>query len=235
MNEVKQAHGSCFVTLTYDDVHLPPNGTLVVSHCQNFFKRLRKNIHPRKVRYFLGAEYGDVGRRPHYHAILFGLTKEDTRTIERSWGLGFVHVGDVTHDSACYVARYTEKKLYGDGRIDYVGRKVIPEFGLMSSNPGIGAAYADQNKNFIKQNAFVIVKGSKVSLPRYYAARVFTTDHDKLELKQKRQKFFAEAFEASKLKSGKKSVSDILWYQKHESHQGVVNLKARQGLKRRKL
>jgi hypothetical protein len=75
-------------TLTYDEEHVPQVlnestgellNTLDKRDFQLFLKRLRKQIqktYQKKIRYFLGAEYGDITRRPHAHAILFGVGKK---------------------------------------------------------------------------------------------------------------------------------------------------------------
>lgn len=77
---------SIFLTLTYNDQHLPMYGTLVKEHAQNFLKRLRRYIKPEKLRYYAVGEYGSTCpdheiekcsicgplQRPHYHMILFG-------------------------------------------------------------------------------------------------------------------------------------------------------------------
>lgn len=57
MHELHMHKGvGCFVTLTYDQAHLPwvsnYRGTLVKEDVQKFLKRLRKAISPSKVRYF---------------------------------------------------------------------------------------------------------------------------------------------------------------------------------------
>jgi len=232
MDEVKHSSGSCFVTLTYNDDNLPKNGTLVVEDCQKFFKRLRKNAQ-KKIRYYLGAEYGEKGRRPHYHAILFGLSQNDSQTIECSWGLGFVSVFPVSWDSACYVARYTDKKLYGDAAVDYVGRGVIPEFSLMSE--GIGKGMLETAGDWLYQNGCCIVKGKKVALPRYYAQRLYVTDEDKKMFQEKKLALSVERENEAREKSGMSNVSDVRWYQHFEGLQAETNLKIRQGMKRRKL
>lgn len=61
---------NCFITLTYAD--MPKNKSLNKKHLQDFWKRLRKSIYPKKIRYFACGEYGDSFNRPHYHAIIFG-------------------------------------------------------------------------------------------------------------------------------------------------------------------
>lgn len=234
LHEVKSSKISCFVTLTYDDKNLPANQSLNVEDCQKFFKRLRKNTNL-KIRYFLGGEYGEKGNRPHYHAILFGVSKEFRAEIERSWGLGYITVSDVAPEHALYVAKYTTKKLSGAAVSQYQGRS--PEFGLMSRRPGIGHDYLDVNGGFLKQNGFCVVKGNKVGLPRYYSDRIFKTKEEKNELQKKRQVFIDEAFEKSRQKAGGPSlppykVSD---YIRTELKQGEADLQSREKMNRRKL
>ena len=135
--------GNCFVTLTYDDEHIPHNWTLNKRDFQLFMKRLRKTYSHKTIRYFHVGEYGDrcphttygeeplcggcnVGR-PHYHAILFnhdfrdrelfgernGVPHYTSAELTEIWGNGFTQVGDVTPESAGYVARYALKKVTG--------------------------------------------------------------------------------------------------------------------------
>lgn len=95
-----------FLTLTYDDEHLPENKHLVKKDLQKFFKRLRQYLVRRvrdelldkpayscmsveditkeaskilsgQMKYFACGEYGDKEKRPHYHVILLGFSKHD--------------------------------------------------------------------------------------------------------------------------------------------------------------
>lgn len=95
---------NCMVTLTYDDDHMPPGGSLWHRDVQLFLKRMRKAVSREygreqavsevsaargsasrflstdgKVRYLLCGEYGDATGRPHYHLILFGCDFADRR------------------------------------------------------------------------------------------------------------------------------------------------------------
>lgn len=88
-----QYHDMCsFVTLTYDDDHLPPvypkfnmhTGeylgdspihSLVKDDFRKFVKDLRAYLdyhYGLQIRFFGCGEYGSVGHRPHYHIIIFG-------------------------------------------------------------------------------------------------------------------------------------------------------------------
>lgn len=97
MLEMKNHESSYFLTVTYDDDHVPKSGTkqfdsdtgeyiglkydgecmsLRKKDLQDFFKRLRKNS-KQKIRYYACGEYGDDTCRPHYHIIAFGLKLDD--------------------------------------------------------------------------------------------------------------------------------------------------------------
>lgn len=138
---------NAFVTLTYDDEHLPPGGTLVKEHYQKFIRSIRDRGRAQgvEVRYYLCGEYGEETQRPHYHAVLFGLGPEDAEAIDQAWRRGYTFTGDLTHDSAQYVAGYVTKKMtHPESRCTekcthppLAGR--LPEFARMSLKPGIGA------------------------------------------------------------------------------------------------
>ena len=71
MHEASCYDHNRFVTLTYDDAHLPPNGFLDKTHLSKFLKKLRKKFPHNKLRFFAAGEYGEQTARPHYHLILF--------------------------------------------------------------------------------------------------------------------------------------------------------------------
>lgn len=176
---------SCyFVTLTYDDAHLPDNWSLVYRHVQLFFKRLRKATGP--FRYFVCGEYGDQGNRPHYHVCFFGLKLPDVKplrllddrrpdirkfrseTLAKAWGLGFVDIGTVTPASARYAAAYCVKKVTGDlAAAYYAGRE--PEFARMSTSPGLGAGWFHRHGDDYFRDDFCVVDGKRYRVPKYYA------------------------------------------------------------------
>lgn len=125
-----------FVTLTYRDEALPPGGTLVPRHTQLWLKSLRKAAAAPGLRFYLVGEYGDQTHRPHYHAIIYGLPPYSP-LFQLTWKKGFVHTGELTPDSAQYVAGYVVKKLTAPDDPRLQGRH--PEFARMSNRPGIGA------------------------------------------------------------------------------------------------
>lgn len=169
--EARYHDQSFFVTLTYDEDHVPPvvdsagntNYTLFPKDLQDFVKRFRDQQsyhHDNKIRFYAVGEYGHLHHRPHYHIIVFGAILDDLRpmgksmvgtplhtseTIEKLWQRGRVEVEPLSWESACYCARYTVKKL-GKSETDFYEKLgIIPEFTRMSLKPAIGARYLEDN------------------------------------------------------------------------------------------
>ena len=124
-HEASMHSQNSFITLTYDNEHLPKTGTLVLKHWQDFMKRLRKSQSHKKLSFYHCGEYGEKQGRPHYHAIIFNHQFPDLIPIPRKkdlhtseilktlWGKGHISVGSVTFESASYVASYVQKKING--------------------------------------------------------------------------------------------------------------------------
>lgn len=197
MKEHRLHERSSFLTLTYDEESLPrtDNGlpTLVLRDVQLFMKRLRKFCAPHPIRFFLCGEYGENTHRPHYHLILFGedFVKdreriEDTPTgypqytsssLSELWSMGRCTIGDVSFESAAYVARYVLKKVTGKGsEFHYQGRK--PEFVTMSRRPGIGAGYFEEFKDEIYRFDEIVpsIGRPPVLPPKYFDRCLEKTD-----------------------------------------------------------
>ncbi len=165
----------CFLTLTYNEEHLPENGSIEKRIMQLFIKRLRKK-YGNGIRYLLCGEYGSKLMRPHYHVLLFGHNFKDqilwqvqngqehyrSAELEELWknpetnkSYGFSTVGALTFESAAYVARYITKKITGvlsEKHYEHINIHTgevtnrLPEFITMSRRPGIGKKYYDLHK-----------------------------------------------------------------------------------------
>lgn len=158
--EANQYKDNAFVTLTYDDDHLPAGGTLVPKDAQDWLKRLRtawadaqkkQGMEPSRIRFYLVGEYGDTSFRPHYHAALFNFPAcrysqstygKNRRTccpfcdlVLNTWGKGHVHSGQISRESAGYLAGYVTKKMTSKDDERLQGR--YPEFARMSLRPGL--------------------------------------------------------------------------------------------------
>lgn len=187
VNEASQHDKNCFITLTYDDDHLPGDHSLHVEHFQKFMKRLRWHSDV-PIRFLHCGEYGAKNGRPHYHAILFGYDFDDkyfffrrrghnvfrSPTLEKLWPFGICSVGEVTYDSCAYVARYTLKKIKDTKEYESEGLK--PPYITMSRRPGIASDWLDKYGSEVKANNFVFFKGFKNKVPRYYRDKLALTD-----------------------------------------------------------
>lgn len=183
---------SSFLTLTYSQDSYPVDGSVSVRDLQLFFKRLRKSIEPKKVRYYACGEYGDRSSRAHYHVILFGHQFEDLKrwrqaksghllyrseALEALWPFGHCEIGTVTRESGGYVARYCLKKIGGAPAAEHYTRphpvtgllvEVTPEFALMSRRPGIGQPWLDKFESDAFPSSFITINGKKVPVPRFF-------------------------------------------------------------------
>lgn len=191
VHESQLHDSSSFVTLTYSVEFVPPDGSLDYRHFQLFMKRLRKHFGTR-VRFYMCGEYGDDFGRPHFHACLFGCFFSDrvlfkeldsgskiytSKSLESLWPYGFSSVGDVTFESAAYVARYCTKKITGPGAADHYQRfdkftgevyTIVPEFNHMSLKPGIGFDWLRLYHPEVLANKGCVVGGSVMCIPKYY-------------------------------------------------------------------
>jgi hypothetical protein len=196
---------SSFITLTYNEENLPLDKSLdkdFIRHWMRMFKQRLWRNYQVKIKYYLAGEYGSSkGHRPHYHAIIFGWDFPDktfwditesgsqifrSKFLEESWTLGFSSIGDVTLQSAAYVARYTMKKQRDPS--EYVdqdtGMCLQPEFNLMS--PGIGKDWYKLYKSDTYKD-YLNVDFQKVRVPRYYDKLMELEDPERLqEIKEKR-------------------------------------------------
>lgn len=193
MHEAQCHAENCFITLTYDDEHLAEPG-LVYADFQGFMKRLRSRVSPRQVRFFMCGEYGDQLGRPHFHAALFGEGFRADRYVWRDfgsgrvsyrspllesvWPFGLSSIGELTRESAAYVARYVLKKVSGSGaevHYEHVDRETgeirdrSPEFVRMSLRPGIGAEwFARYGMSDFVPHDRVVFDGRIGRAPRFY-------------------------------------------------------------------
>ena len=175
-DEMSLYEDNLFITLTYSDENLPAKGSLEVKALQDFWKRLRKALYPKKFRYFSCGEYGETYGRPHYHAIVFGLSLKEAGVIESCWPYGFVRVCFARSGCASYVAGYVTKKLYGPDKEYYVKRGLLPPFTKMSLKPGIGFGYLLKTGKWLYQKGYDVRKGYKQAIPRFYKQKIYTAD-----------------------------------------------------------
>jgi hypothetical protein len=156
VHEAKMHKNNSFITLTFNDEHLPKDGSLNVATFQRFMKRLRAGTKIKNLRFFHSGEYGEKYGRPHYHALIFGYDFPDKKIhykneknpslnlytseeLLKYWPYGHNMIGNLTYESASYTARYILKKIKQD--IDGTRGDKLPEYCTMSRMPGIGEAW----------------------------------------------------------------------------------------------
>lgn len=206
MHEAQMHEANCFITLTYDQEHVPYDGSLRLVDWQAFAKRLRKA--KGKFRYLACGEYGERTLRPHYHALLFGMDfldatnvavegKPDWQSQELTelWGKGRTQVGRVERSSAAYVAQYCTKKVFDGNSDDRYWRqtldgrryKVKAEFITMSRRPGLGAEWLKKWKTDVFPHDNVVLDGTHYKVPRYYVNALAEAEQKDYRFRQRRR------------------------------------------------
>lgn len=186
-HETKFHPQNSFLTLTYDEQHLPKNNTLNYPDVVKFVKRLRRRIHSPILFYRVG-EYGTSFSRPHYHMILFGYdfrepikykgvvntrtlsSKTDERQYFKStfatdlWGKGYIDIGNVDYATCMYTAKYITKN---QKQSEY-GSLLAPEKSSMSKKIPIGTRWIQQYYSDVYPHDYVVMDNKKYPPPRFY-------------------------------------------------------------------
>lgn len=195
MQQLKVCEYAEWVTLTYDNQHVPisKNGfmTLRKKDIQDFFKRLRK-LTNLKISYYAVGEYGTDNMRPHYHITVFNATKSniieawaferckaDRCTASVKHPIGNVFFGDINPASIGYTLKYMSKqpKIPMHGRDDRERER-----SLMSKGLGLNYLTNDMVKwhkaDLLNRMYVPIEAGKRIAMPRIYKDRLYTkTDY----------------------------------------------------------
>lgn len=163
-----------FVTLTYDEDKLPPDG-VSKRDIQLFLKRLRKHFNSQTLRYFIVSEYGDHTHRAHYHCLLFFKCERNNDIydiITNSWNKGFTQFGEIEEGSIVYCTKYCLKKNDVP-----VGKN--DNFRLLSKmNGGVGVNHALELSDYytprLDKPQVVTYRDQTAPMPRYYRTKLLT-------------------------------------------------------------
>lgn len=191
----------CFITLTYNDEHLPKDG-VCKADVQKFLKRLRIDVNkiaPCTLRYVCSAEYGSekFTARPHYHLLLWGLPPltdyERVHLIHSAWSIKTFHPAVngnksyITYDHLGIIHCPLARDFSGAYVIKYSFKHKKPPKGqnecfiLSSRRPAIGGTYVDVNRAWLMQKVFEPMlevlnpfdgTTTKVGFPAYFKARL---------------------------------------------------------------
>lgn len=194
LKEAELHEDNFFITLTYNDESIPHDHMLVKDEISKFNKALKVYLERRGLdshfRFYGVGEYGGQTARPHYHVIYFGLPIPDLKYeyttengdlifsslfLDSVWKKGFVVIGSVDVASACYVARYCDKKklLTKEEKDKLKDKGIVPEFNVMSRRPGIGADYLNKVIDNVVSGCYnVNMKGNTFGIPLYYSKKM---------------------------------------------------------------
>lgn len=181
-HEISQHADNCFLTLTYDNDHLPSH-FIIKNDFQKFLKKLRKKLY-KKISYMVSYEYGSQTFRPHMHAIIFGYNPnnqkflKNTKTgyplftspeISKLWDKGFHSVAVANEKTAYYIASYALSGKKKTITHPETGENVeISDCMDVSKRPAIGYTF------FKKHYKNLVATGE--SLPRYYQKKLEQID-----------------------------------------------------------
>ena len=167
-HEAQSHEWNSFVTLTYSDQNLPQDGKISKPDLQKFLKRLRKQLND-KIRYYIVGEYGEMTRRPHYHACFFGSDFRGPNSynirpgvwgnphLDHIWKQGHVEIAEFNLATAMYTAGYVTKKA-GD----------TDTFSLQSRNPPLGKEWVRKYHDQLRRIKAIPINGTEHPIPSIY-------------------------------------------------------------------
>lgn len=164
---------SSFLTLTYDEAHIPPDRSANLRHTQLFFKNLRY-FSGQKFRYFLTSEYGDEHYRVHYHICLtnFDANSEDNYlAVMRAWSdKNHFQKGIFTLDplNPARIRYCIEYMSYENPNMIKAYQAIGLKPPIHTMSKGIGAKWIEEHADMIKESNGYYSNGILRPLPRYY-------------------------------------------------------------------
>lgn len=207
--------GTVFVTLTFDQEHLPRDMSVRREHAVAFIKAIREAVKPLGGSidsHFGSAEYGSLRGRPHFHFLLYGWNFPDRKIykmqrgfylyesalLSKAWPFGRALLGTVTFKSARYCAGYAMKKVGPKSKlfakqytrqseVDGEYYRVEPEFAAMSRQPSLGHRWFDKFQSDVYPRDECIIEGHRRKPPRFYDKLLEARDPEAFaKLKRKR-------------------------------------------------
>lgn len=176
-----------FVTLTYDDFNLPPDG-VNTTDLKYFLKRLHINLtragYSSYFRHVFFSEYGSLHGRAHYHGILYGLDTsrfprflDFVSLLEKSWGKGFVFVKHCDSGVYGYISKYIHKDAFypvpsGKNPNFWVGSRKNGGLGCKALESDVFLSYC-QTDHFPTITIRLDGKCKTVTLPRYIRDKIY--------------------------------------------------------------
>lgn len=178
----KSGRSASFVTLTYDDEHLPVNKhgfyTLERKHVQNWIKNMRRQMdyYDDKIpfKYIYCGEYGDGSHsnsntgssthRPHYHIVFLGLSTSQVRKYTRKlWKFGLCDIGELSFGGIRYLCKYMTKAL-PDKNVKALREAAEVQNPFFYHSVGLGKKWIDEHMEKIVEEGFTFTQNGKTML-----------------------------------------------------------------------
>lgn len=186
LDNYRSGKSASFVTLTYDDSHLPINEygvvTLYRKDLQNFIKNMRRQIDYHKAnlsfKYLYCGEYGDGSHsssksgistnRPHYHIVFIGLSPEQVKYYTKKlWKFGLCDIGPLSNGGIKYLCKYMTKAR-PTKEVKLFREQFNQQNPFFYHSVGLGKNWIVRNLEKIVENEFTFNLNGKINLyPKY--------------------------------------------------------------------
>lgn len=246
--EATQWPENWFLTLTYDDTHLPikqgidrytgeiePKATLYKKDVQDFLKRIRERwarlYGVKPIRTVYAGEYGPSTQRPHYHMALFNLPIYTELKEHKKSGAGY-KLWECKEIEECWGKGFVLLGKLEWSSAAYIARYIIKDsaskktaaglqepFIQASTKPGIGEGYLRKHPEILKTDQIYLPGGKIAKIPRYFEK---LAERDLKDIKADRKRYAQIAIETK----AKKTSKEYLDYLKEEEQIQVDKAKA---------
>lgn len=172
----KSGRGASFVTLTYDDSHIPitKDGlvTLRKRDLQLWIKNMRRQMdyYNEKIpfKYLACGELGSEKSRPHYHICILGLTDvQVSKYTKKLWKNGLCDIGALSAGGLRYVCKYLTKARPSK-EIKKFRENLCIENPFIIHSIGLGKDWINRNLQKIVDDEFTFNFNKKINLyPKY--------------------------------------------------------------------
>lgn len=169
----------------------------------DWFKGKSWNEYP--IRVLMCGEYGELLSRPHYHCCIFNFDFEDkeiwsvrhgvrlyrSNSLEELWPYGYSTIGEVTFESARYLAKYVTKKVTGTRAYEHyfnaeTGEIRKSEYIQFPRGFGLGRLWFDKYGHEIYASDSVVLHKNggygKVRPAKYYDSIFDLTNPDSMSI-----------------------------------------------------
>lgn len=177
LNAYHNGYEPSFVTFTYDDPHLPRDGSLSKKEMVLLRDRLRHDAYnhsflkPGEFKMLCVGEYGDELGRAHYHCVFPNLPYDRARILfGYCWRKGSIKCLPLLNGGIRYCLKYMDKQVFGDDEIKRVYGDSEPPFRLVPN--GLGKDVYSRRSDEIYEHGGLWNRG-RVEPLNYYQRKCF--------------------------------------------------------------